>query len=67
MTAPHPDAIERYHRRPADDKTLDPKPRRCTAPLCRSGWEALLGSPYCLPCHQRIRDRGDELQAKVSA
>ena len=58
------DAVQRYHRRDASQKTLDPPPKRCTSPRCRTGWERVPGGQYCLACHQRMVDRGDELRAR---
>jgi hypothetical protein len=56
--------LERYHRRPKRDKTLDPPPRRCSSPLCATGWEAREGGPYCLECHFRISDRAEALRVR---
>jgi hypothetical protein len=59
------DQVERYHCRARRDKTLDPPlRRRCSSPHCRTGWEAEPDGPYCLHCHQLVKDRGDELRAR---
>jgi hypothetical protein len=63
------DAVERFHRRDARDKQLDPPVRsRCSKrPRCPTGWERLPNSPYCLHCHTLMVDYGDVLRARALA
>jgi hypothetical protein len=59
------DQVERYHRRPRRDKSIEPPlRRRCSNPRCTTGWEAEPSSPFCLHCHQKTKDRADVLRAR---
>jgi CDGSH-type Zn-finger protein len=61
------DQLERFHRRPKRDKAIEPPLRkRCSSPACRTGWEREPDGPYCLACHQRIKDRADEIRARAN-
>jgi hypothetical protein len=60
------DAVERWHRQHKRDKR-GPKPKRCSSPLCTSGYPAAPDGVYCLDCHQRLLDRSDMLRIRAEA
>jgi hypothetical protein len=67
LASPQPDAFERWHRRPASQKRLDEKPRRCSSPRCRSGLATVEGRTVCLDCVVRLDDLADVLRARAAA